>query len=181
MSGCCNVMHVNLHAIACILKDTFNSLGEARSLGSLLKVKGGHISRGREHAQRKSDNEVLGSSLDSGGSGGSSFKTVTSSKSSKSSQSTSTLVPPEAGAEQDSSLGPPPALTLTLGSGQLAEVLQKLSLDQYLDVFLEQEVDLDAFLELSDTDLRDLGISSPSARRNILTASACLRTKLPSP
>lgn len=160
------------------------SSGEARSLGSLLKVKGGHIPHGREHPQRKNDNEVLASSLDSGGSGGSSLKTVTSSKSSKSSkssQSTSTLVPPEPETQQEPSLPPPATLTLSLGSGQLAEVLHKLSLDQYLEVFLEQEVDLDAFLELSDADLHDLGIKSSSARHNILAASASLRAKLPPP
>ncbi|KAG0726574.1 Ankyrin repeat and SAM domain-containing protein 6 [Chionoecetes opilio] len=156
-----------------------SSLWEAKSLRSLLKVKSGHVLHGPEHPQRKTDNEVLVSSLGSGGSGGSSLKTVASSKSSKSSQSTSTLVAPEASAEQEPGLGGGAALTLSLGSGQLSEVLHKLSLDKYLEVFLEQEVDLDAFLELSDADLRDLGISSPSARHNILAASASLRAKLP--
>lgn len=160
------------------------SSGEARSLGSLLKMKGDHAAHVREHLHKKSDNEVLVSSLDSGGSGGSSLKTVTSSKSSKSSKSsrsTSTLVPPEPGAEQEASRAASPPLTLSLGSGQLAEVLQQLSLEQYLEVFLEQEVDFDAFLELSDADLRDLGISSPSARHKMLSASACLRAQLPPP
>lgn len=145
-------------------------------------MKGGLVRHGHEHPLKKNENEELVSSHDSGGSGNSSLKTVTSSKSSKSSkssQSTSTLIPETAASEQvEVRHSPSASLTLSLGSGQLAEVLQKLSLDQYLDLFLEQEVDLDAFLELSDADLRDLGITSPSARHNILAASTSLRAKL---
>ncbi|KAK7080291.1 hypothetical protein SK128_003272 [Halocaridina rubra] len=125
------------------------------------------------------EGNLLGSSLDSGRSGGSSLKTVTSSKSSKSSKSThsSATLTPHTGEEMNSS-SPGHHLTLSLGSGQISEVLQKLSLDQYLELFTEQEVDLDAFLELSDEDLQDLGISTPDAREKILKAITSLKAKI---
>ncbi|XP_071537835.1 ankyrin repeat and SAM domain-containing protein 6-like [Panulirus ornatus] len=163
------------------------SSGEARGLGSILKasmLKGAGNSDGhreKNHGKNSGDNDILVSSLDSGGSGGSSLKTVTSSKSSKSSKSsrsTATLVP-HVNEEPDVTAAAS-HITLSLGSGQLSEVLQKLALNQYLDLFVEQEVDLDAFLELSDADLQDLGISTASARSKILGAIASLKLKLQS-
>ena len=49
----------------------------------------------------------------------------------------------------------------------LGELLEKLSLQQYIVVFAEQEVDLATFLTLTDADLRELGISTFGARRKM--------------
>ncbi|XP_037773729.1 ankyrin repeat and SAM domain-containing protein 6-like [Penaeus monodon] len=159
----------------------------------MLKVRG-YQGRKQDGGQQKrlsgsgGEGDLLVSSMESGGSGGSSLKTVTSSKSSKSSRSTATLVTRnDSGSTTDASstttttTTPSAAaqhLTLSLGSGQLSEVLQKLALNQYLEVFLEQEVDLDAFLELSDADLQDLGITTAAARSKILRAIASLKAKV---
>lgn len=157
----------------------------------MLKVRG-YQGRKQDGGQQKrlsgsgGEGDLLVSSMESGGSGGSSLKTVTSSKSSKSSRSTATLVTRNdsgstTGASSTATTTTSAAaqhLTLSLGSGQLSEVLQKLALNQYLDVFLEQEVDLDAFLELSDADLQDLGITTAAARSKILRAIASLKAKV---
>lgn len=157
----------------------------------MLKVRG-YQGRKQDGGQQKrlsgsgGEGDLLVSSMESGGSGGSSLKTVTSSKSSKSSRSTATLVTRNdsgstTGASSTATTTTSAAaqhLTLSLGSGQLSEVLQKLALNQYLDVFLEQEVDLDAFLELSDADLQDLGITTAAARTKILRAIASLKAKV---
>lgn len=157
----------------------------------MLKVRG-YQGRKQDGGQQKrlsgsgGEGDLLVSSMESGGSGGSSLKTVTSSKSSKSSRSTATLVTRNdsgstTGASSTATTTTSSAaqhLTLSLGSGQLSEVLQKLALNQYLDVFLEQEVDLDAFLELSDADLQDLGITTAAARTKILRAIASLKAKV---
>ncbi|XP_069995120.1 ankyrin repeat and SAM domain-containing protein 6 isoform X1 [Penaeus vannamei] len=167
------------------------SSGEAGGLGHMLKVRG-YQGRKQDGGQQKrlsgsgGEGDLLVSSMESGGSGGSSLKTVTSSKSSKSSRSTATLVTRNdsgstTGASSTATTTTSSAaqhLTLSLGSGQLSEVLQKLALNQYLDVFLEQEVDLDAFLELSDADLQDLGITTAAARTKILRAIASLKAKV---
>ncbi|XP_068223862.1 ankyrin repeat and SAM domain-containing protein 6-like [Palaemon carinicauda] len=158
------------------------SSGEARGLGHILK-NGGRRGLDKKKVGGGSstgESNLLGSSLDSGGSGGSSLKTVTSSKSSKSSKSshsTATLTP-QIGEEQNETSSSSHHLTLSLGSGQLSEVLQKLALNQYLDLFIDQEVDLDVFLELSDEDLEDLGISTAPAREKILKAIASLKAKV---
>jgi len=52
----------------------------------------------------------------------------------------------------------------------LGGVLQKLSLECYQPIFEEQEVDMEAFLTLTDCDLRELGIQSAESRRQILAA-----------
>ncbi|XP_066989494.1 ankyrin repeat and SAM domain-containing protein 6-like [Macrobrachium rosenbergii] len=157
------------------------SSGEARGLGHILKGGGRRgLDKKKVGGSSSGESNLLGSSLDSGGSGGSSLKTVTSSKSSKSSKSshsTATLTP-QTGEEQHVTNSSAHHLTLSLGSGQLSEVLQKLALNQYLNLFIEQEVDLDVFLELSDEDLQDLGISTAKAREKILKAIASLKAKV---
>ena len=50
----------------------------------------------------------------------------------------------------------------------LGGILQKLSLECYQPIFEEQEVDMEAFLTLTDSDLRELGIHSAESRRQIL-------------
>ncbi|XP_015751665.1 PREDICTED: ankyrin repeat and SAM domain-containing protein 6-like [Acropora digitifera] len=49
-------------------------------------------------------------------------------------------------------------------------LLKKLSLEKYQSNFEEQEVDMEAFLTLNDSDLTDLGVTQKFARQQILTA-----------
>ncbi|CAH1270061.1 ANKHD1 [Branchiostoma lanceolatum] len=53
---------------------------------------------------------------------------------------------------------------------EVSALLKKLSLERYRAIFEEQEVDMEAFLTLTDDDLRELGISSERPRRQILSA-----------
>ena len=52
----------------------------------------------------------------------------------------------------------------------LRGILRKLSLQCYQPIFEEQEVDMEAFLTLTDCDLKELGIQSPESRRQFLAA-----------
>ncbi|CAH1779098.1 unnamed protein product [Owenia fusiformis] len=52
----------------------------------------------------------------------------------------------------------------------ISQVLSKLSLECYKPIFEEQEVDMEAFLTLTEADLRELGIDHSDSRRQILTA-----------
>lgn len=54
--------------------------------------------------------------------------------------------------------------------GDLENVLKKLSLEKYQPIFEEQEVDMEAFLSLNDTDLSELGVTHKDARQQILAA-----------
>ncbi|XP_013379306.1 ankyrin repeat and SAM domain-containing protein 6 [Lingula anatina] len=54
--------------------------------------------------------------------------------------------------------------------GDLGGILKKLSLERYQPIFEEQEVDMEAFLTLSDADLQELGIDSNEPRKQILSA-----------
>ncbi|XP_005095515.1 ankyrin repeat and SAM domain-containing protein 6 [Aplysia californica] len=58
---------------------------------------------------------------------------------------------------------------------ELASIMKKLSLEKYNPIFEEQEVDMEAFLTLTDEDLRELGIAHPDSRRQILAAIYDLR------
>ncbi|XP_072052011.1 ankyrin repeat and SAM domain-containing protein 6-like [Amphiura filiformis] len=53
---------------------------------------------------------------------------------------------------------------------ELAGMLKKLSLEKYAPIFEEQEVDMEAFLSLNETDLKDLGISQSESRHQMLHA-----------
>lgn len=59
----------------------------------------------------------------------------------------------------------------------LGGVLQKLSLECYQPIFEDQEVDMEAFLTLTDHDLKELGIRSPESRRQILATVSELNAK----
>ncbi|KAJ8361621.1 hypothetical protein SKAU_G00181460 [Synaphobranchus kaupii] len=52
----------------------------------------------------------------------------------------------------------------------LPELFSKLGLGKYTDVFQQQEIDLQTFLTLTDTDLKELGITTFGARRKMLLA-----------
>ena len=47
-------------------------------------------------------------------------------------------------------------------------ILRRLSLQKYSALFREQEIDFDAFVELSDSDLVEIGIKKIVERRKIL-------------
>ncbi|KAH9515488.1 Ankyrin repeat and SAM domain-containing protein 6 [Bulinus truncatus] len=59
---------------------------------------------------------------------------------------------------------------------ELASIMKKLSLEKYNPIFEEQEVDMEAFLTLTDDDLKELGISHAESRRQILAAICDLRS-----
>lgn len=52
----------------------------------------------------------------------------------------------------------------------LTNLFKKLGLEKYVNVFLQQEVDLQTFSTLTDADLKELGISTFGARRKMVTA-----------
>ncbi|XP_076469827.1 ankyrin repeat and SAM domain-containing protein 6-like isoform X3 [Babylonia areolata] len=56
------------------------------------------------------------------------------------------------------------------GDDELSNILKKLSLEKYSPIFEEQEVDMEAFLTLTDEDLKELGIPNVDSRRQILKA-----------
>ena len=61
----------------------------------------------------------------------------------------------------------------------LEELLEKLDLTKYLELFSEEEVDLATFLTLDDADLREIGISKLGARRKLalaITELSAMRT-----
>uniref|UniRef100_A0A4W3KK71 NAD(+) ADP-ribosyltransferase n=1 Tax=Callorhinchus milii TaxID=7868 RepID=A0A4W3KK71_CALMI len=53
---------------------------------------------------------------------------------------------------------------------ELSGILKKLSLEKYQPIFEEQEVDMEAFLTLTDGDLKELGIKTDGSRQQILAA-----------
>ncbi|XP_067911771.1 ankyrin repeat and SAM domain-containing protein 6-like [Heterodontus francisci] len=53
---------------------------------------------------------------------------------------------------------------------ELSSILKKLSLEKYQPIFEEQEVDMEAFLTLSDGDLKELGVKTDGSRQQILAA-----------
>ena len=69
-------------------------------------------------------------------------------------------------------------LTLSLGSKQLTQVLDKLALGRYQDTFSEQDIDFEAFIELTSEDLRELGITDQVTRVKVMRAIQSLRKKM---
>lgn len=59
---------------------------------------------------------------------------------------------------------------------ELGGLLKNLALEQYQPIFEEQEVDMEAFLTLSDGDLKELGIAQIEPRRQILSAITELKS-----
>jgi len=60
--------------------------------------------------------------------------------------------------------------TFECNQTDLGGILRKLSLECYQPIFEEQEVDMEAFLTLTDRDLKELGIQNSESRRQILAA-----------
>ncbi|XP_066945667.1 protein bicaudal C homolog 1-like isoform X3 [Macrobrachium rosenbergii] len=61
----------------------------------------------------------------------------------------------------------------------ITSILTDIQLEQYIDVFAAQEVDLDMFLTLNDTDLKELGIKIFGHRKRILMVIKDLASKKP--
>uniref|UniRef100_A0AAY4AF44 NAD(+) ADP-ribosyltransferase n=1 Tax=Denticeps clupeoides TaxID=299321 RepID=A0AAY4AF44_9TELE len=59
---------------------------------------------------------------------------------------------------------------ILLCTDELSGILKKLSLEKYQPIFEEQEVDMEAFLTLTDGDLKELGIETDGPRQQILAA-----------
>ncbi|KAL5021336.1 hypothetical protein ScPMuIL_000491 [Solemya velum] len=59
---------------------------------------------------------------------------------------------------------------------ELSGILRKLSLEKYQPIFEEQEVDMEAFLTLTEDDLKELGISHSESRHQILSTISELNT-----
>eukprot|EP01116_Phalansterium_solitarium_P002000 TRINITY_DN1185_c0_g1_i2.p1 TRINITY_DN1185_c0_g1~~TRINITY_DN1185_c0_g1_i2.p1 ORF type:complete len:323 (+),score=47.62 TRINITY_DN1185_c0_g1_i2:119-1087(+) len=55
------------------------------------------------------------------------------------------------------------------GSREMQELLRRLNLERYIDVFLHHEVDIQAFSELREQDLLNMGISKIGPRVKILS------------
>ncbi|XP_007887849.2 ankyrin repeat and SAM domain-containing protein 6 isoform X1 [Callorhinchus milii] len=71
--------------------------------------------------------------------------------------------------QQSKSSGGSSSGTLT-DEDELSGILKKLSLEKYQPIFEEQEVDMEAFLTLTDGDLKELGIKTDGSRQQILAA-----------
>ncbi|KAK6185430.1 hypothetical protein SNE40_007668 [Patella caerulea] len=59
---------------------------------------------------------------------------------------------------------------------ELSGILKKLSLEEYQPIFEQEEVDMEAFLTLTENDLEELGIAQSHSRRQILSAISELNT-----
>ncbi|XP_061084111.1 protein bicaudal C homolog 1-like [Conger conger] len=62
------------------------------------------------------------------------------------------------------------SLTTSAKGSDLPELFSKLGLGKYTDIFQQQEIDLQTFLTLTDSDLKELGITTFGARRKMLLA-----------
>nr|XP_033785573.1 ankyrin repeat and SAM domain-containing protein 6 isoform X2 [Geotrypetes seraphini] len=71
--------------------------------------------------------------------------------------------------QQPKSSGDSSSGTIT-DEDELSGILKKLSLEKYQPIFEEQEVDMEAFLTLTDGDLKELGIKTDGSRQQILAA-----------
>ena len=64
------------------------------------------------------------------------------------------------------------AVTATVGAA-----LTCLCLEMYTQAFESQEIDMEAFVELNEEDLVEIGIESPSARQSLLQYIKLLRKR----
>ena len=69
-------------------------------------------------------------------------------------------------------------LTLSFKNKNLNEILQNISLLKYLDIFEDQEIDVKSFIELSEDDLNDIGITISQDKNIILAAIKSIKEKV---
>lgn len=63
---------------------------------------------------------------------------------------------------------PPKGMLLNWQQTKMIMILRRFGFSQYISVFLEQEVDIDLFLTLTDKDLIEIGIENERDRRTLL-------------
>ncbi|KAM8800852.1 ankyrin repeat and SAM domain-containing protein 6 [Rhynchonycteris naso] len=133
-----------------------------------------------------SPSEQLASPAGGGGPGGKKLETSKrppsgTSSTSKSTSPTLTPSPSPKGHAAESSVSSSSSHRQSKSSGgsssgtitdedELTGILKKLSLEKYQPIFEEQEVDMEAFLTLTDGDLKELGIKTDGSRQQILAA-----------
>jgi len=52
----------------------------------------------------------------------------------------------------------------------LEELFKNINLDKYVESFVEQEIDVETFMSMSDNDLREMGVNTFGARRKMSMA-----------
>ncbi|KAG7199594.1 hypothetical protein KM043_014199 [Ampulex compressa] len=67
---------------------------------------------------------------------------------------------------------PPRGMTLNTQQAKMVILLKHLGLHRYISMFLEQEVDIDLFMTLTNDDLIEIGIKNDMERKAILSVSA---------
>ncbi|KAG5315918.1 ANK3 protein, partial [Acromyrmex insinuator] len=73
---------------------------------------------------------------------------------------------------------PPKGMLLNWPQTKMIMVLKRFGLSQHIPIFLEQEVDFDLFLTLTDNDLIEIGIEHKKDRRDLLEAiKECINHK----
>ncbi|EZA58292.1 hypothetical protein DMN91_006004 [Ooceraea biroi] len=73
---------------------------------------------------------------------------------------------------------PPKGMLLNCQQSKMVVILRRFGLSQHIPIFLEQEVDIDLFLTLTDSDLIEIGIEHEKDRRVLLeTIEECKRCK----
>uniref|UniRef100_A0A452QT92 Ankyrin repeat and sterile alpha motif domain containing 6 n=1 Tax=Ursus americanus TaxID=9643 RepID=A0A452QT92_URSAM len=159
---------------------------QRRKAAGLLEQKPGHQSSPVGPAPGSSSSELPVAPAGSGGPGGKKLETSKrppsgTSTTSKSTSPTLTPSPSPKGHTAESSVSSSSSHRQSKSSGgsssgtitdedELTGILKKLSLEKYQPIFEEQEVDMEAFLTLTDGDLKELGIKTDGSRQQILAA-----------
>jgi len=58
----------------------------------------------------------------------------------------------------------------------LEELFKNINLEKYIESFVEQEIDVETFMSMSDNDLREMGVNTFGARRKMSMAIKELNT-----
>ncbi|XP_026362357.3 ankyrin repeat and SAM domain-containing protein 6 isoform X2 [Ursus arctos] len=159
---------------------------QRRKAAGLSEQKPGHQSSPVGPAPGSSSSELPVAPAGSGGPGGKKLETSKrppsgTSTTSKSTSPTLTPSPSPKGHTAESSVSSSSSHRQSKSSGgsssgtitdedELTGILKKLSLEKYQPIFEEQEVDMEAFLTLTDGDLKELGIKTDGSRQQILAA-----------
>uniref|UniRef100_A0A8C0L4V9 Ankyrin repeat and SAM domain-containing protein 6 n=1 Tax=Canis lupus dingo TaxID=286419 RepID=A0A8C0L4V9_CANLU len=159
---------------------------QRKKAAGLSEQKPSHPSGPVGPAPGSSSSELPVSPAGSGGPGGKKLETSKrppsgTSTTSKSTSPTLTPSPSPKGHTAESSVSSSSSHRQSKSSGgsssgtitdedELTGILKKLSLEKYQPIFEEQEVDMEAFLTLTDGDLKELGIKTDGSRQQILAA-----------
>jgi SAM domain (Sterile alpha motif) len=61
---------------------------------------------------------------------------------------------------------------------EIAKILGKMGYEKHIDSFVQNEIDYPMFLNLEDSDLKDIGIKALGSRKKILAAIQILRSEV---